>query len=71
MHRLRSCSRVLSGFAAALAVAGLASLALAGPGDSAVASTRSTSTVCQPRVTLGVLPVWVRAGFSSRRPRMA
>jgi hypothetical protein len=71
MHRLRSYSRVLSGFAALLAAAGLASLAALGPAAGAVASTPSSSTVCQAHVTVGVLPVWTRAGFSSPRPRMA
>lgn len=71
MHRLRSCSRVLSGFAALLTAAGLAGLAAAGPAVSAVASTPSTTNACRPQVTIGVLPVWTRAGFSSPRPRMA
>jgi len=71
MHRLRSCSRVLSGLAAALAAVGLATLGALGPAVSAVASTPSTSGACRPQVTVGVLPAWARAGFSSPRPRMA
>jgi len=71
MHRLRSCSRVLSGCAALLAAAGLASLAALGPAAGAVASTPSSTSVCQPQVTIGVLPVWARAGFSGTAPRMA
>jgi hypothetical protein len=67
MHRQRSCSRVLGGFAALLAV-GLASW------------TRSLRRrrldareleCLSAHVTVGVLPVWARAGFNSPRPRMA
>jgi len=68
MHRQRSCSRVLGGFAALLAV-GLASLDAVAA--TSAGSTPANSSVCQPHVTLGVLPVWARAGFSSPRPRMA
>lgn len=71
LHHLRFRSRVLSGLAEALVAVALAALAAAGLAVSAVASTPSTSTVCQAHVTVGVLPVWARAGFSSPRPRMA
>ena len=68
MHRLRSCSRVLRGFAAPFVAVGLASLVVV-PATTA-GSTLANSSVCQPHVTVGVLPVWARAGFSDPRPRM-
>jgi hypothetical protein len=68
MHRLRSCSRVLSRFVALSVAVGLASL-VAVPATTA-GSTLANSSVCQPHVTVGVLPVWARAGFSDPRPRV-
>jgi hypothetical protein len=58
--------RSAAALAGAAVVAALAGVAHAGPSD----VNTSPPSLCRARVTVGVLPVWARAGFSDPRPRM-
>lgn len=58
--------------AAAVALLAIVVLGHAHPAGRAVgpAGDGAGAAVCRPQVVDGVLPVWARAGFSDRRPRM-
>lgn len=61
-------------FTAAVAIAVVAFVVLDSGADAPISSQRHAAGAlaggCRSQVRVGVLPVWARAGFSQRRPRM-